>query len=696
MRKIQIRRILAICLCLTICLSITPVVWAEEFLDDFSENDHDYLENGDVLYSEEVLDQGGAEPVWVYFMPDPSDAQITVYDPRQLDEYGYPVVFQPEPDGTYYLLPGEYLVNVEREGYLPYLAVPLTVESMPLELPVVMTPVENRVAVVFTSDVPDLSVFVFEIIGENSETLFVEPEADGRYLLLPGRNYSYDAEAVGYVSLVDQSFEVTELDDPQGVLEIPVVLAPILAEFSEEPVDGLSQAMDSDDDLPADHDTVNETADLTYRETSDVIDSETGDTTDARTTDMTDGEIVGTTNDKTFDTIDGETADTTDTGTTDITDGETADTSGSGTTDMTDGETVDMTDSETFDAIDGETADTTAGGTTDVTDGEIGETTDGASDLSGIVSIDDAHGEKVDELESVGEVENTEISVNIIVESINDSSPEKIEELINESSAPIYTTIEESTTENVVLSENIPLLTSVNDAPVITAHPESITVNEGSDTVFCVEASGSNLSYQWQYSSDGGSSCTVTASGAGLSYQWQYSSDGGSSWWNSPAEGNQTATLIIQAVDWRNGFQYRCVVTNSEGSSWWNSPAEGNQTATLIIQAVDWRNGFQYRCVVTNSEGTVYSDAATLTIEIQIGNIIYRMKDSNSLFVYKYLGMSASSLTISETVNGRTVVEIGPSAFENHTELTSVDLPDSITVIGKRAFAGCTSLSTMS
>ena len=72
------------------------------------------------------------------------------------------------------------------------------------------------------------------------------------------------------------------------------------------------------------------------------------------------------------------------------------------------------------------------------------------------------------------------------------------------------------------------------------------------------------------------------------------------------------------------------------------------------------------------------------------------MKDSNSLFVYKYLGMSASSLTISETVNGRTVVEIGPSAFENHTELTSVDLPDSITVIGKRAFAGCTSLSTMS
>ena len=162
-----------------------------------------------------------------------------------------------------------------------------------------------------------------------------------------------------------------------------------------------------------------------------------------------------------------------------------------------------MTDSETFDAIDGETADTTAGGTTDMTDGEIAETTDGASDLSGIVSIDDAHGEKVDELESVGEVENTEISVNIIVESINDSSPEKTEELINESSAPIYTTIEESTTENVVLSENIPLLTSVNNAPVITAHPESIIVNEGSDAVFCVEASGSNLSYQWQYSTDG-------------------------------------------------------------------------------------------------------------------------------------------------------------------------------------------------
>lgn len=42
-----------------------------------------------------------------------------------------------------------------------------------------------------------------------------------------------------------------------------------------------------------------------------------------------------------------------------------------------------------------------------------------------------------------------------------------------------------------------------------------------------------------------------------------------------------------------------------------------------------------------------------------------------------------------------TITSIGEGAFENHTKLTSITLPDTITVIGKRAFAGCTSLKEM-
>ena len=84
-------------------------------------------------------------------------------------------------------------------------------------------------------------------------------------------------------------------------------------------------------------------------------------------------------------------------------------------------------------------------------------------------------------------------------------------------------------------------------APAITGHPMSASLVEGDTAYF-----------------------TVTATGGGLSYQWQYSADGGSSWWDSPAEGNQTATLIMPAVDWRSGFRYRCVVSNSAGTAYSN------------------------------------------------------------------------------------------------------------------------------
>ena len=62
--------------------------------------------------------------------------------------------------------------------------------------------------------------------------------------------------------------------------------------------------------------------------------------------------------------------------------------------------------------------------------------------------------------------------------------------------------------------------------------------------------------------------------------------------------------------------------------------------------------------------------------------------------VRKYNG-SASSVVIPEQVMGLTVVRIGDSAFEGNTTLTSIDLPDTIQVIGQRAFAGCTNLSDM-
>ena len=49
------------------------------------------------------------------------------------------------------------------------------------------------------------------------------------------------------------------------------------------------------------------------------------------------------------------------------------------------------------------------------------------------------------------------------------------------------------------------------------------------------------------------------------------------------------------------------------------------------------------------------------------------------------------------TVNGQnySVTEIGPEAFMDNKAITTANLPNSITVIGARAFKGCTSLSQM-
>ncbi len=90
--------------------------------------------------------------------------------------------------------------------------------------------------------------------------------------------------------------------------------------------------------------------------------------------------------------------------------------------------------------------------------------------------------------------------------------------------------------------------------PKITSNPSSKTASAGTTVTFTVGASGSNLSYQWQYR------------------------------------------------------------TGSSGS-WENSPADGNKTKTLSIPATSWRNGYEYRCKVSNSSGTVYSNSASLTVE---------------------------------------------------------------------------------
>ena len=93
--------------------------------------------------------------------------------------------------------------------------------------------------------------------------------------------------------------------------------------------------------------------------------------------------------------------------------------------------------------------------------------------------------------------------------------------------------------------------------PNITEQPYDDTVTEGEDATFTVEASAGSetLTYQWQQSTDNGSSWTNIESGTSASYTI-----------------NSTNTSM-------NGYQYRCVVTGSGGVS------VISQTATLTVQA---------------------------------------------------------------------------------------------------------------
>ena len=89
-------------------------------------------------------------------------------------------------------------------------------------------------------------------------------------------------------------------------------------------------------------------------------------------------------------------------------------------------------------------------------------------------------------------------------------------------------------------------------APVITKHPESITAS-GSTAVFKVTATGSSLSYQWQY--------RESASG---------------SWKNATDAGSKTAQLTVSVTNSKNGYQYRCVVSNA-------SDTVNSNAATLTV-----------------------------------------------------------------------------------------------------------------
>lgn len=112
-----------------------------------------------------------------------------------------------------------------------------------------------------------------------------------------------------------------------------------------------------------------------------------------------------------------------------------------------------------------------------------------------------------------------------------------------------------------------PATLTVNYLPVITVHPESVTLDDTNVATFSVTA--------------------TEGKPAGLTYQWQRPLDGVGEDWRNLSEGNETD---ISGID------------------------EPQLTFKCQVGRADWR----YRCVVSNTAGSVNSNAAILYINPKI------------------------------------------------------------------------------
>ena len=124
----------------------------------------------------------------------------------------------------------------------------------------------------------------------------------------------------------------------------------------------------------------------------------------------------------------------------------------------------------------------------------------------------------------------------------------------------------------------------------------------------------------------------------------------------------------------------------------------------LSVPATEENKNMMFRAflIASGSDGketVFYSEQNTpakyleYNTELTVDNIRYhRIEDG-----FEVLGVveQMETVVIPGRVEGKNVVKIAEKAFENDTVLTEIDLPDTIQVIGKRAFAGCTALATM-
>lgn len=172
-------------------------------------------------------------------------------------------------------------------------------------------------------------------------------------------------------------------------------------------------------------------------------------------------------------------------------------------------------------------------------------------------------------------------------------------------------------------TSNVVTLT-VNTLPVVTSSPVSATACTGTNQTF-----------------------SVTATGTGISYQWQFSTDGGITYNNVPAaapySGTTTPNLTITNITiGLNGNRYRCVVTGA-----CNPPATSAAATLTVLTAVTITSNpvSQTICEATNTSFTVGASGSSLTYQWQVssdGGITFTNLSNGGV----YSGATSATLVI--------------------------------------------------
>ena len=162
-------------------------------------------------------------------------------------------------------------------------------------------------------------------------------------------------------------------------------------------------------------------------------------------------------------------------------------------------------------------------------------------------------------------------------------------------------------------------LTPRVDAPLITSHPASVTINEGQSTTLSVTATGTSLTYQWRQNGNpisGATAASYPTSAAG-SYSVFVSNSAGSATSNAA-----TVTVIVPptitshpaSVTINQGQTTTLSVTATGTSPSYQWRLNGNPISGATAGAYATSTAGSYTVVVSNTAGSVTSNAAAVNV----------------------------------------------------------------------------------